>query len=231
MTLIADWMRDHGISGDLAGRLKGEGILRADGDTLYARYERADGSTFERHRTFPDGVWKQPKAGGPDDPDGVEGLALALWWPLGRALGGYVLLDEGEGDTLCAATILDQTDHAGLNGLCPVGLPGMSMNADRVADQLAEAKVTLAFICLDGGEKERERTGKIVTALTRRAISAVPVYLPGRSDLSEHLGWNTDGDPAESVLANLLADAEIQAGERRREIEMGDINAKLGRAA
>jgi hypothetical protein len=216
MTPVREWMDSHGIDYQVA---KDAGLY-ARRDTLYAPYERPDGSVFERYREFPGGVWMQPR-----------GETLGLWWPLGRATNTYVLLCEGEGDTLAAASVIEKSDHPGLNGLCPVGLPGVGMKAERIVEEFAAQNIGGAFVCLDGDLPGREATKKIVTALTAADITAIPVHLPEGTDLSEHLGWGTDGDPRDFVLANLLADSETYAEDNRKRILMDDINRKLGRQA
>ena len=223
MNPIRDWMDRHAIDYRVAATCG----LHGENGTLYAPYTPTMGETFERYRKFPDGVWKQPK-----------GQELSLYWPLGRAWGAHVLLCEGEGDTLAAASILADTDHPQLNGLCPVGLPGATMNAERVAADLDYQGTKKVFVCLDADEAGTKATERIVGALTRISIPAFPVGLPTGFDLADFImdarvrantAIQTFGvEYAEDQLAHLIADAEIIGEQAREKILMADIEKKLG---
>lgn len=223
-TLIRDWMDAHGINYAVAQEAGCYGTRQYDEETLFAPYHDANGEVFYRTRVFKQdddsAPWKQPK-----------GESLRLFWPLGEAKGLPVLLCEGEGDALCAASVLYGTDTNTvpelLDAICPVGLPGASMNPVAVVASLVLAECPQVFILLDGDEAGRKATDKIVQAAAKVALETVPVYLPAGSDLSEHLGWNTDGDPKLEVLGNLLLDAEAYAEGKRESIVMGSIKSKL----
>lgn len=171
MTLIADWMQDHAIDMQLAHDIG----LRGEDNTLRAPYRTAAGSTFHRSRKFPSGVWLQP-----------AGIPLQCWWPLGRAYGMNVLVTEGEGDTLAAASILNRDDDERLNGLCPVGLPGTAATK-ACAAELAATKTRLAYICLDADEAGRKATDKLCTLLHSVGVVPMVCELPEGYDLAERL--------------------------------------------
>lgn len=216
LTPIRAWMDSHGIDYRVAADC---GLYATKQDTLFAPYTRSDGSTFERYRIFPDGVWMQPK-----------GESLCLWWPLGHANHAHVLLTEGEGDTLAAASILDKP-HVALDGLCPVGIPGLGMGADRIAAELWARHTERVFVCLDGDEPGRKATKRIVAELTKVDIEANPIWLPDGKDLSEYLMHVEDitiAGAGADALANLIADAEAKGEAWRNKIIMAEIHARLG---
>lgn len=203
MTWAADWLDAHAIDRDLARELLGW-----EDDCLLFYYEGPDGEPYIRRRTE-DGKCIQPK-----------GVPLSCYWPLGQAEGAWVLLTEGEGDCLAAASILDKTDHVALNGLCPVGLPGTGA-WKRAVEELVAAEIPLCYICLDADEAGRGATEKLLPALTEAGIEACPIELPEGKDLADclrayHNGPNGDG--REDYLATLVADAEPVQSELRRRL-------------
>lgn len=182
MTLIGDWMDSHAIDRKLAYAIG----LRGKGDTLIAPYRKADGSVIKRTRTFPNGKWIQP-----------AGESLCCWWPLGRAHSANVLLLEGEGDTLAAASVLEKTDHPSLNGLCPVGLPGLGA-VKVAAAELSAARTKNCYIAFDNdpsqlsggqeiGQQGQRATEKLCDLLLEVGITPFPVELPKGRDLSDVL--------------------------------------------
>lgn len=195
-SLIAQWMESHAIDQHLAARI---GLYKRHENTLCCPVKRADGSTFVRTRKFPDGDWMQP-----------AGEPLALWWPLGRSSGGSVLVTEGEGDCLAAASILDKTDHPTLNGLNVCGMPGVG--AVRVcAEELKAARIKLAYICLDADNAGRNATAKLGELLHEVGIVPFPVDVSPAPDLAEDLHFmtgGTAGDYREIHLAALVSKAK-----------------------
>ncbi len=217
MSLVRKWMDDHGIRYETAADAGLWARQSPTGEILFAPYIDLDGERFERYREFPDGVWKQP-----------AGKQLRLWWPLGTAASAYVLLCEGEGDTLAAASILDLDgpDLPALNGLCPVGLPGAATPPKRVAAELLLHGTRHVYICLDGDEPGRKATHKLARVLIDLGVAVTPVYLDG-CDLAEYLTQDTaSGRPY--LLANLLGDADAVREDEKIKIQQAAIFDKLG---
>lgn len=154
---------------------------------------------------------------------GPAGISLTTYWPTGRMQAASILLCEGEGDTLAAASVLCEA-RAGkleprdfdkgtggyhvLQGLCPVGLPGVGMPARKVAAELMLSGAHEVYIALDGDDPGRRATERIVRALDALEISAIPVWLPDGKDLAECLAGFV-ADFRTDWLANLLADSHV----------------------
>lgn len=186
------YLRRHAVDFAVAA----EAGVRSDGLNLYWPYEAPNGTKYERVRNLVDGICRQP-----------AGRPLDLFWALGKSNRTPILLCEGEADTLAAASILANTEHPILTGLCPVGLPGASAPAARMAQGLMEAKCGYVYICLDGDEAGRQATKRMVLALERVHKRGIPIELPEGKDLSDCLvGLNPQ--EREDWLANLLADHE-----------------------
>lgn len=217
MTPIRAWMIAHAIDMRLAADLG----LYAESNRLHVPYERADGSTFERTRVFPGGDFIQPK-----------GEPLCLYWPLGRARHASVLLCEGEGDTLAAASVLHSTPDPALNGLCPVGLPGASMNAERVAEELAATEARVVYLALDNDDAGERATQKLIPELARRRMTPAPLVFPYK-DLSEaleaHLHHPEIGDVRDGFLEHAIREAREQCDPRCAEAIEAAARAKLER--
>ena len=188
MSWASDWLDSHAIDRELARELLGY-----QDDCLLFYYEGPDGDSYARRRTA-DGKMLQPK-----------GMPLSCYWPLGQADGAWVLLCEGEGDALAAASILDKTDHVALNGLCPVGLPGTGA-WKRAVEELVDARVSRCYVCLDADDAGRGATAKLVPALTEAGIEVCPIELPEGYDLADLLAGVTVGP--EQALATLVADTD-----------------------
>jgi hypothetical protein len=171
MTLIADWMNSHAIDMDLAYSIG----LRAEGDLLRCPYRTATNDIIMRTRRFPSGDWMQPR-----------GVPLHCWWPLGRAYGANVLVTEGEGDTLAAASILSKDGDERLNGLCPVGIPGLAA-VKACAAELAAAKTKLAYVCLDADDAGRKATERLCNLLHSVGVVPLVCELPDGYDLAQRL--------------------------------------------
>ncbi|MGH2955364.1 MAG: toprim domain-containing protein, partial [Solirubrobacterales bacterium] len=118
-----------------------------------------------------------------------------------------------------------------LLGLCPVGLPGTG-HARRAAEELVNA--TVVYVAMDRDEAGQKASDTLISELTRRQVTAIPVYLPNGHDLADCLQNCIDpdsGDTRETWLANTLLDAEALAQDRRAEIETAEIKSKLGMVA
>lgn len=192
MTPASKYLLDHAIDRHLAREL-----LRFHRGAFVFTYWREDGTCFERRRPLNGTRTFQP-----------EGTPLTLYCPLGRASGCYVLLCEGEPDTLAAASILDKTTHPMLDGLCPVGLPGAATNPETVIEELATAP--MVYLALDADEAGRRATERLTKALRAASITTVPVALPDGTDLADNLVAAAD---RERWLATCLLDAELIANE------------------
>jgi len=188
------YLTSHGVDLDLAK----EAGVRWDDGNIFFRYEPVQGSAYERTRSLFDGICRQP-----------AGKPLDLYWPLGQAQKATILLCEGESDALAAASVLDGSDHPMLHGLCPVGVPGASAPANRMARHILELKCGPVYLALDPDEAGQKATDRWVLALERIATRAIPVQLPEGNDLADCLV--EQGDDAENWLANLLADHEAAA--------------------
>lgn len=194
MTAAREYLLTHGI--DLA--VAKECGVRSDGLNLYFPYETAEGKKYERTRNMVDGICRQP-----------AGLQLDLFWPLGKSTGTPILLCEGEADTLAAATVLEKSDHPFLADICPVGLPGASAPAGRMARALYDAKCGPVYIALDPDEAGRRSTERMVLALERLHRRGIPMELPEGKDLADCIVQH--GDEAGDWLASLIADYDAQA--------------------
>lgn len=194
MTAAREYLLSHGIDLDVAK----ECGVRSDGLNLYFPYETADGRKYERARNMVDGICRQP-----------AGLQLDLFWPLGKSTGTPILLCEGEADTLAAATILTRSTHPVLASMCPVGLPGASAPAGRMARALYDAKCGPVYIALDGDEAGRKATDRMVLALERLHRRGIPIELAEGKDLADCIVEH--GDQAENWLASIVADFDAQA--------------------
>lgn len=208
MTAAREYLRSHGIDLELAADCG----VRSDGLNLHFPYEAPDGTKYERARSMVDGICRQP-----------AGRQLDAFWPLGKASGMPVLLCEGEADTLAAATVLQGTDHPILRYLCPVGLPGASAPAGRMADQLKDAKCAEVYIVLDGDEAGRKATKRIALALERVKKRAIPIDLPDGKDLADCIVEHGKG--AADWLATTIADFEANADTDR--LVAQDVKARL----
>lgn len=194
MTAAREYLLTHGI--DLA--VAKECGVRSDGLNLYFPYETAEGKKYERTRNMVDGICRQP-----------AGLQLDLFWPLGKSTGTPILLCEGEADTLAAATVLEKSDHPFLADICPVGLPGASAPAGRMARALYDAKCGPVYIALDPDEAGRRSTERMVLALERLHRRGIPIELPEGKDLADCIVQH--GEEAGDWLASLIADYDAQA--------------------
>lgn len=182
------WLLDHSVDPELARRA---GVTGTVGGPINFLYSTPNGERFIRTR-YPNGKVLQPK-----------GQGLTLYWPLGRIQGGYVLLTEGEGDCLCAATIIERSDIS----VCPVGMPGAGA-VKVAAAELSECKVKRAYICLDGDEAGVRATNKLQELLPRVGIEPWPIWLPENYDLSD---WIKRHRPHDEALRSLLRTAMHQA--------------------
>ena len=191
MTAAREYLLRHGIDLEVAK----ECGVRSDGLNLYFPYEAPDGAKYERARNMVDGICRQP-----------AGRQLDLYWPLGKSTGTPILLCEGEADTLAAATILSRSTHPHLASICPVGIPGASAPAGRMAKALLEAKCGTVYIALDPDDAGRASTKRMILALERLRRKGVPIELPEGKDLADCIVEH--GDEAEDWLANIIADFE-----------------------
>lgn len=183
MSKVRDWMQDHGIDMTLAGSL---GLYANPSDVLHVPYDE-----FERTRDFrrEGSHFVQPK-----------GEPLRLYWPLGRIVGGTVLLCEGEGDALAAASILADTEYESLNGLCPVGLPGVGA-VKYAIPELSKQQVERVYIALDPDDAGQRASEALRELLPLVGIEPCPTDLAG-GDLSEWLG--KQACTREEALARLV---------------------------
>jgi hypothetical protein len=194
MTAAREYLLSHGIDLEVAK----ECGVRSDGLNLYFPYEASDGTKYERARNMVDGICRQP-----------AGRQLDLFWPMGKSVNTPILLCEGEADTLAAATILARTEHPYLADVCPVGIPGASAPAGRMAKALHEAKARTVYIALDGDDAGRAATKRMVLQLERFRRRSVPIDLPDGKDLADCLV--SQGEDAEDWLASTLADFEADS--------------------
>jgi DNA primase len=169
--VLVSWLLSHGIDPEVAKRAGVHGTI---GGPINFLYETPDGEKFYRER-LPDGKMLQPK-----------GTKLCLYWPLGRIHGGNVLLCEGEGDTLAAATILEKNIHPALNGLCPVGMPGVGA-FKRAAAELGHYKVKNCYLALDADDAGRRATERLQCLLPQVGVTPFPITLPNGLDLSDYI--------------------------------------------
>lgn len=202
----AEYLRDHGIDLIVA---EGSGVEVSQNRLLY-RYERDDGSAFYRSRYLAGqhaGKTLQPR----DEP-------LRLFWHSGR--GRAVLLCEGEPDALSAATAILTADREAnqmpipIDGLVLAAVPGVSMPADRAAEELRDAGAEVVYVAFDGDKPGREGAARIAASLSAIGISAPIVQLPDGKDLSDVL---VAADDRVDVLANLVAEAQAAEEEIPRE--------------
>lgn len=194
------WTGSHGINPKLA---------RHCGVRPYAtgRISFSYGEKYNRMRD-PDGVTRQPK-----------GIPLGLYWPVGKQGAHTVLLCEGEGDTLAAASILCDDEgnprtfgDTGLDnllaGVLPVGVPGLGTPTRVVCGELLAAGTKLAYVCMDGDTPGRQASDRYCAALQGLVgIEATPLFLPENKDLSDVL--TASQDPTWH-LATLIAEHEAQ---------------------
>jgi hypothetical protein len=166
------WLLSHRIDPALAKRCGVEGI---PGGNINFPYLSPDGKRLFYRTRLPDGKTIQPK-----------GTPLCLYWPLGGLVGGNVLLCEGEGDTLAAATILEKNIHPALNGLCPVGMPGVGAYK-RAAAELGHYKVKNCYLALDADDAGRRATERLQYLLPQVHVTPFPITLPDGLDLSDYL--------------------------------------------
>jgi len=171
------WLLSHAINPKLAAACQVAGSL---GGKITFLYETPTGERFYRERT-PEGKMLQPK-----------GQPLCLYWPVGGRASKTVLLCEGEGDTLAAASVLcDQYrqpfDHLPepLLGLCPVGLPGANTPPATVVDELRNVKQV--YLALDADRAGQEATDRLGPALLAAGIETYRVQLPEGKDLADCL--------------------------------------------
>jgi hypothetical protein len=173
--VLVSWLLSHGIDPNLAKRCGVDGEL---GKPIKFLYETPDGKKFYRTR-YPNGRMHQPSRE-------ELGHGLCLYWPLGRISGGSVLLCEGEGDTLAAATVLEKNIHPALNGLCPVGMPGVGA-FKRAAAELGHYKVRNAYLALDADDAGRRATERLQCLLPQVNVTPFPITLPDGLDLSDYI--------------------------------------------
>lgn len=209
MTVAREYLTQHGI--DL--KVAADAGVRADGDFLCFPYTAPDGSTFERRKPLTGGHILQPK-----------GQPLVPWWPLGRSTGLWCLIAEGESDALAAATVLINTQHEMLGGVCPVGIPGASTPARVVAADLIEAQAPGAYLVMDPDEAGRKASNRLTAELLSKGIKVVAVELPDGRDLSDCIAAASD---PEAWLANALMDAEACADEQSDALIADLVRGKL----
>jgi hypothetical protein len=210
-TPAREYLRSHAVDLNLAAEVG----VTADHYSISFPYARADGTHYYRRRTFSDGICRQPK-----------GELLSMFWPLGVGARVPVILCEGEADTLAAASVVDSSDHPLLSDLCPVGVPGASFPATRVARDLRAAGVGRAYVVFDADEAGRKATARVSAELERKAIGVVPVELPDGTDLSDFL---VAADNREEALGNLLADFLIVRDEAAGALAAQSVRERLQR--
>lgn len=187
------WLASHAVNPELAAAC---GVTGERGGTIQFRY----GLSFTRYRRADGSMRQEP------------GKGTWLYWPCGGQRSAHsVLLTEGEGDTLAAASVLCDDEGAprdglppSLAGLVPVGLPGCTAPLRVICGELIAAGTKQAFVCLDPDEPGRRATDRIRRELAQYDIEAIPVGLPGE-DLADCL---VTREERTDWLASLLADAE-----------------------
>lgn len=191
------WLEAHAISPSLAAAV---GVTGERGGEIRFPY----GNPFVRTRGR-DGVTRQP-----------AGRRMTLYTPVSNRA-SYVLLCEGEGDTLAAASVLcDENAEPRedlpepLQGLCPVGIPGASCPSRVICGELLAAGAHQVFVCMDGDHPGRAASTRIVRALPSVGIDALEVHLPDGTDLVDNL---VAAENPTDYLATLLADTEAAEGE------------------
>lgn len=190
------WLKAHAINPALARACGVTGELGGD-----IRFRC--GVQYQRIRK-PDGSMRQVPTG----------LGMRLYWPVGGDRNAHsVLLLEGEGDGLSAASVLCDSTGAPrenlpppLAGLCPVVIPGTSTPPRVVCGELMAAGCSEVFICLDGDESGRLATSRYRAALGKLGIKVHAIWLPDNEDLAEHL---VEKDDPTDFLATLIADSEV----------------------
>lgn len=182
----SEYFESHAIAPEMVERLG----VRVEGNELVFPY---DG--FERRRPLDGGIVLQPK-----------GVPLKAWTPCG--VDRKVLICEGEGDTLAAASTIfnGKVGNPAFQELAPVGIPGASMNGNRLVESLKG--VEIAFLVFDGDEAGRKATERLSGYLRAAHIHAVAIHLPDGYDLSDYLrefppNYRVD------VLGNMILDAWI----------------------
>jgi hypothetical protein len=190
--------------------------VRCEGGALVFPY-----GGFQRHRPLDGNVVFQPK-----------GHPLKAWTPIGTAK--TVLVCEGEGDTLAAASAMFDIDaeeirHDYFRGMKPIGIPGASMNVDRLAETLkgddTQAPTERAFVVMDADDAGRKALERITWGLMPD-VKVIPVHLPDGMDLAD---WLVDRDDRADALANLLADHECLADDECDDVVLKRVKAIVGR--
>lgn len=203
------YLRQHAVDFAVAA----EAGVWAHESAIFFPYKTPDGTTYERERRFHDGITRQPK-----------GQELSLYWPLGRARNAPILLCEGEADTLAAASVLANTDHHFLDGICPVGLPGASFPMGRACLEIGDCRPI--YICLDPDEAGSKAAQRLVLEVERKLVAKTVVcHLPEGKDLSDCLVAIDEADRAE-WLANLLADHDA-ATDGSDQLVAADVKERL----
>lgn len=183
------WLRSHAINPSLA---KVAGVCGTLGGKITFLYTAPDGKKFYRER-LANGDMHQPFE-----------QSLCLYWPVGGRNAKKVLICEGEGDTLAAASVM--WDGSGepradlpepLTGLFPVGLPGLGAWRKGLKEL---GDVETAYVCLDADadrwndQKQKmvrgpgpETADKLCGELARMGITTHRVNLPEGLDLADLL--------------------------------------------
>lgn len=209
MTSAREYLASHAVDFAVA---KEAGVW-AHESAIFFPYTTPDGTTYERERRFHDGITRQPK-----------GQELSLYWPLGRARKVPILLCEGEADTLAAASVLANTDHHFLDGICPVGLPGASFPMGRACREIGDCRPI--YIVFDPDEAGRKASKRLVLEVERRLrAKTVVCELPEGKDLSDCLVAIDEADRAD-WLANLLADYDA-AADSSDQLVASDVKQRL----
>lgn len=192
---MASWLESHAISPSLAAAVGVTGVR--DGEITFTY-----GRSFVRVRGS-DGITRQP-----------SGERLSLYCPVGNRA-AYVLLCEGEGDTLAAASVLctDEGEPrddlpAPLAGLMPVGIPGTGTPLRVICGELIAMGAEHVLVCFDGDVAGRNKQRAVLRELARYEIEAAPVHLPDDTDLADNL---RAADDRTDWLAHQIADASTLA--------------------
>lgn len=193
------WLTSHAVNPKLAAAC---GVTGEPGGTIEFRY----GLSFTRYRRADGSMRQEP------------GKGTWLYWPCGGQRSAHsVLLTEGEGDTLAAASVLCEAKPQGANlpalveprdglppslaGLVPVGLPGCTTPLRVICGELIAAGTKQAFICLDADEPGQRATDRIRREMAQYDIEAIPVELPEDTDLADNLAA---ADDRTAYLASLF---------------------------